>query len=176
MKNWITTLGLVITLHTIAYGQQQKEEIDVADSLNFMLGTWKGEGWVKKGPVAQTFQLTEIISSKVNGAVLSIDGAGVAIDTSTNETKKVHDAFGVIYYDEKTQGFRIMAFSSAAAQKDVAFIREGKTITWGFKVDNGGEVRFTENFSEEGRWTTVGEYSGGGNKWFTFLKYDLERQ
>lgn len=70
---------------------------------------------MRMGPKKETFELTEIISSKVDGAVISIDGLGVSRDTVTNETKKVHDAFGVVYYDMESKGFWIAAFSSAKA-------------------------------------------------------------
>lgn len=49
-------------------------------------------------------------------------------------------------------------------------------LTWGFKTDTGGTVRFTEDFSHEGKWTTIGEYSADGSKWFAFMQYNLVRK
>ncbi len=177
MYNQFCSKGIIVTLLYLMMGTaiaQINQPVQVADSLSFMLGTWKGEGYMRMGPKKQEFNLTEVISSKVNGAVISIDGAGVSTDSITNETRNVHDAFGVVYYDMEIKGFRMMAFSSAAAQKDVELKVENRVLTWSFTSDNGGFVKFTEDFSDEGKWTTVGEYSPDGSRWFTFMEYFLE--
>ncbi len=176
MKRLAIVFSIVLFHLNTGFCQVNLPVPQVADSLSFMLGTWTGDGWIRMGPKKETFQLTEIISSKVDGAVLSIDGLGVATDSVTNETKKVHDAFGVVYYDAETKEFRITAFSSAAAKKDVEFKVANRVLTWGFKTDNGGMVRFTEDFSKDGKWTTLGEYSADGSRWFAFMQYNLERK
>ena len=175
MKNYLTVFATVLFAINMAFGQVSSPVVKATDSLSFMLATWTGDGWIRMGPKKETFQLTEVITSKVDGAVISIDGIGVTTDSVTNVTKKVHDAFGVVYYDEESKGFRISAFSSAATKKDVEFKVADKVMTWSFKTDNGGIVRFTEDFSEEDKWTTVGEYSADGNRWFTFMQYKLQR-
>lgn len=175
MRNYISIIITLLLLGTTVIGQVSQPVVKATDSLSFMLGTWTGSGWIRMGPNMQTFQLTEIISSKVDGKVISIDGVGVTTDSVTNETKKVHDAFGVVYFDSVGQSFRISAFSSASTKKDVKFEVDEKVLTWSFKTDNGGVVKFTEDFSTDDKWITVGEYSAGGNRWFQFMEYNLDR-
>lgn len=167
-------LGLLILCSVNSRGQNSPEAVNTADSLSFMLGTWEGEGWIKMGREKKTFLQTEILTSKVDGKVISLEGLGTSTDSLSKEVTKVHDAFGMIYYDTEQNGFRMIAFSTAAPMNNVEFKAVGKRkMRWQFVSEQGGTVRFTEDFSNPGKWLETGEYSMDGQKWFPFFESHL---
>jgi len=49
-----------------------------------------------------------------------------------------------------------------------------RKIQWSFTTARG-QVRFTEDFSKDGTWTELGEFSMDGENWFTFFEMELKR-
>lgn len=175
-KNKIFFIALFVS--ALAQAQQYSPDVDVADSLSFMLGQWEGRGWIKMGgPQKSYFDQTEVVSSKVSGSALLVEGLGLVKDTATTIERKVHDALGMIYYDNESKSFKIMALSSAAAPKNAVFnMVEPYVLQWTFDSGRGGEVRFTEDFSDEGKWIMDGEYSMGPGNWFNFMHVELKKK
>jgi hypothetical protein len=114
----------------------------------------------------------ETVVSKVNDAVLVIDGIGV--DVETNEI--AHQAFAVLYYDKEAALYRIHAFradgNSVLAEGN--FNDKGQFV-WGFTHPQAGPVRYTI-YSVDGKWVETGEANVGGTNWFKFLEMSLTRE
>src|SRR5437870_1317462 len=70
--------------------------------LDFLVGEWKGEGWMEFVPDQRTtFKGTEIVQSKLDGLLLTIDGLHRGKLGGKGEEVVVHQAFGLLSYDDK---------------------------------------------------------------------------
>ena len=157
-------------------GQDTKlqDSLKTIEQLEFMKGTWSGEGWIYKNRERKEFTQTETISSKVDNTLLVIDGIGYSKD---NRDKVIHDAFGVISYNQEKKSITMVSFSSTGGKMENKIkLIDDKKLAWSFKDERGGTIRFHEDFSEEGVWIENGEYSPDGQKWFPFFHMRLEKQ
>jgi hypothetical protein len=175
------TISLYILFFFIgASGQAQNtfttDSLKTIEQLSFMKGTWKGNGWMMINRERKKFTQNETISSRVDDKILVIDGIGHE-DDSTQVTKKViHNAFGVISYNEDKGLMTMLSISSTGGKMENELKLIGdKKLEWSFKDAKGGTIRFREDFSEEGIWLEVGDYSFDGEKWFPFFQMRLEK-
>ncbi|WP_178988550.1 hypothetical protein [Winogradskyella schleiferi] len=179
MKTTILMLCLLIAFNSIAQSDNHTDSLNLktVDDLAFMKGTWKGDGWIMMNRERKEFTQTETIDSRVDNTILVIDGIGIAKDSSAVEPKVVHNAFGVISYNETLKSITMLSFSSTGGkmENEMRLIGDMK-LEWSFKDERGGTVRFREDFSENGLWIEKGDYSFDGNQWFPFFEMRLERQ
>jgi len=144
------------------------------DQLDFMKGTWKGEGWIYINRQKKEFTQTETIRSKVDNTILVIDGLG---HDKEDKTKVIHNAYGVISYSVEKKGITMISFASTGGKMENQMHLVGdKKLEWSFKDERGGTIRFQEDFSEDGVWIEKGEYSYNGEKWFPFFEMRLVKQ
>src|SRR5688572_20526028 len=74
----------------------QKEEMK---KLDFLIGKWQGEGWVKMpGAERQTFTQTETVQKKLGGLALLIEGHGTS-KLPGGEEKTVFEALAMVTWD-----------------------------------------------------------------------------
>src|SRR5438477_6545721 len=74
--------------------------------LAFLVGQWKGEGWMEFVPgQRRTFKGTEVVLSKLDGLLLTIDGLHRGQVVGTGEEVVVHNAFAVVSYDDKVKRY-----------------------------------------------------------------------
>lgn len=158
-----------------AQGEEQKSSID---DLNFMIGMWKGEGWIQSQSGRKEFSQTESIRPKVEGKLLVIDGIGYGKGSPEEEARVIHNAFGVISFNEELQQLTMLSFATTGGKMENEMRITGeKTLEWSFKDERGGTIRFSEDFTQEGFWKEKGEYSpDGGKTWYQFFQMELERQ
>ncbi|WP_046757875.1 hypothetical protein [Kordia jejudonensis] len=172
-----TLLLICITFISIScFGQEvvSQDSLTTIDQLSFMKGTWKGEGWIYVNRVKKQFTQTETITPKVDNTLLMIDGLGY---DKEEKSKVIHNAFGVISYSKEKQAMTMISFSSTGGKMENQMKLIGdKKIEWSFKNEQGGTIRFREDFSEEGVWLEKGEYSADGKNWFPFFEMRLEKQ
>jgi hypothetical protein len=144
--------------------------------LDFLIGQWKGEGWIEFAPSQQrTFKGTEVVQSKLDGLLLAVEGLHRGKAGDKGQEVVVHHAFGLVSYDDKARRYRFQAFTSRGNYEDVeAKVSEGKLV-WGMKAPQFGDVRFTIKLDEKGRWFEVGEVSQDGKEWRKFFEMTLER-
>ncbi|WNJ20085.1 hypothetical protein [Pontibacter sp. G13] len=177
MRASILTILLLMVAMT---GQAQPPAPDYSvKSFSFMIGTWQGEGWIMgRDRTRKTFQQTETIQPKANMRALQVEGLGYATDSTGVTDRVIHDAFGIISYNPAREGFTMLAFSDQGGRMECDFKQIGdKKLQWSFmNPGNGGYVRFTEDFSTEGVWVELGEFSRDGAQWFPFFQMKLIRQ
>lgn len=184
MKNFtqILFVSMIAFLAINTYGQNSspdsvKAKIESISKLAFMEGTWIGDGWIMMGRDKKEFVQTETITSKVNNTVLVIEGIGLSKDTTSSERQVIHDAFGVISYDKDKNGVMMTSFATTGGKTETELILIGeKRLQWQFTAENGGTVRFTEDFSKGGEWLEVGEFSYAPGQWYKFFEMKLIRQ
>src|SRR5690606_3635647 len=176
MKKFI--LSLLILLIGISSSQAQNDSIKnpvTIDKLNFMIGEWEGTGWMMTRNGKEDALIKEKAEYKLEKGIMVVEGLGTKTDSITKVVKTVHDAFGIIYVDSKTNSLMINAYKKdASVQSKIEFI-ENKIIRWNMEIPNQGKVRFTIDFSIENKWIEIGEFSRDGINWMKFLEMNLDR-
>ena len=81
----------------------QQEEMK---KLDFLVGQWKGEGWVKMpGAERQTFTQTETVQKKLGGLALLVEGQGTS-KLPSGEEKTVFEALAMVTWDPEKNLYR----------------------------------------------------------------------
>jgi hypothetical protein len=144
--------------------------------LSFMVGTWKGTGWMMTQNGKQFTDITENVICKLDCAVLSVDGLGTKTDSLTKKKITVHDAFGIISKDVKSNKWVMRAYKKGEViDAEIVFVSE-KVIRWELPIpNNGGVIRFTTDFSTPGKWKGTGEYSRDGQNWMKMMETELTK-
>jgi hypothetical protein len=144
--------------------------------LDFLVGQWKGEGWMEFIPgQRRVFKGTEVVQSKLDGLLLTIDGLHRGQIGGKGKEGVVHSAFALVSYDAKAKQYRFQAYTARGDHEDTqAKVADGQLV-WGMKVPKFGEVRYTIKLDDKGRWFEVGEVSQDGKAWRKFFEMTLER-
>jgi hypothetical protein len=137
--------------------------------LSFLVGQWKGEGWIQQGPRRHNVIERESLTPKLGGDVILIEGRGVSADDTS---AVVHQAVGMLGYDAANGRYVMQTFlpGGLVASPDVTVGNE--QLDWQI----GSNVRYSITLDEEGRWFEIGEFSrDGGATWTRFFQMTLER-
>lgn len=166
------TLTFLIALFGLTAVYAQTE----SNPLSFMIGKWKGRGWMMTQNGKQYNDITENVVCKLDCAVLSVEGLGTKTDSLTKKLITVHDAFGVISKDTKSNKWVMRAYKkSEVIDAEIIFVSE-KIIRWELPIpNNGGVVRFTTDFSTPDKWKGSGEYSRDGQSWMVIMETELTK-
>jgi len=176
MKNTIYTLLVIfIGCMSIKAQEQTTATENPLSKLLFIVGDWEGDTWMMTQNGKQTSKIKETASCKAGCTVLAIEGLGTKTDPETQETKVVHDAFGVMFYDTISEQLKMRAYKDGKETESVIEFIEDKKIRWFLDIPNGGKVRFTVDYSTENKWIEIGEFSRDGENWMQFLGMDLTR-
>jgi hypothetical protein len=139
--------------------------------LNFLIGEWRGEGWMVGQAGRQTFTQGERVLRLSDGHVIVVEGLGKNAAGVT-----IHQAFAVISYDAATAKFAMRTFRAAdGTWRDNALAVSERGFVWGFPTPQG-QVRFTMNLTDAGQWHEIGEFSMDGATWRQFLDFTLTKQ
>ena len=150
--------------------------MDEMKKVSFLVGQWKGEGWIELGQGQRRFTETESVQSKLGGEVLLIEGLGKTNVDGKETGTTVHNAIALLSYDEKSKTFRFQAHQAGGRSVDSeARVTDG-TLEWGF-VDEAraGTIRFTIKLTDSGKWFEIGEGSRDGKTWHKFFEMTLQR-
>lgn len=147
-----------------------------SNPLSFMVGKWRGSGWMMTQSGKQFTSSTENVVCKLDCAVLSVDGLGTKYDSVAKKEIIVHDAFGVISKDAKNNKWIMRAYKkNEVIDAEIVFVSE-KVIRWQLPIpNNGGTVRFTTDFSSINKWRETGEYSRDGQNWMVIMETELNK-
>lgn len=145
--------------------------------LEFLLGEWKGEGWIEMGPGGRkTFKQTESVQSKLNGVVTIIEGLGKGRLPDSDKEVVVHQALAVISFDSKANKFQFRAFRADGNFIDADVTPGDKSLVWGFRdPQRNVEIKYTIKLNDAGQWFEAGEFSMDGKTWRKFFEMTLQR-
>jgi hypothetical protein len=163
-------LALVFLVALPIFGDEMRK-------LDFLAGDWKGEAQVLSGPGKgeQALQ-TETVRWKLGGKALVVEGIGRKKLDGGAAGEIVHDALGVVWYDDAAKQFRFDAWTAARGHVDAWFeAGDDNSARWGFDVPGGGKIRFTISLNDKGQWHEVGEYSPDGSRWFKTMEMTLTK-
>lgn len=180
MKTKHLALAFCCWLLMTATGAAQPSQAAPAPELkrlDFLLGEWKGAGWIEMGPGRRAeFQQTEHVQSRLNGTVILVEGLGRGKMGSTGEEGVVHHALAVISYNTGAKKLAFRAFRADGNSVDADATVSDKGMVWGFRdPQRGMQVRYTIKLDEMGRWNEVGELSMDGQAWRKFFEMTLQR-
>ena len=156
-------IALVITCAANAQapdfgGIAQKEAIK---KMSFMLGEWTGSGWADVNGTHRSFNGEEIISSKCDGAILSLEG-NHSMEIQGRKIP-IHNAFGMLRFDEKTKKYHMRAHLANGLENEYEFTATPNGYTWSQDHPTWGHVVYTAIFTDK-TWVEYGEIEKDGKK------------
>jgi hypothetical protein len=152
---------------------KQKEAMS---RLSFLVGRWEGDGWFQMGPgERQEFRQTEEIGWKLDSLVIQVQGHGVGKNPAEDAGGAVHEALGLISYDDQSSRYRFMAYTAEGRVADAVATVGERSLVWSFPVSSGIQIRYTMMVDEEGRWHETGELSRDRENWTPFLDMTLQK-
>ncbi len=165
---------------------QQKEPPKGADAakteskmapLDFLVGDWKGEGWIQMGREKKTFEINESFTRKLNNSLVVVEGVGTNVDEKTGEKKVIHNAYGIFYFDAASGKIAFRYFKEGGEEGFTNPEFSENKMIWGFVAEpTQTKIRFTETIDENGNWVEIGEAMPKGmDQWFQFFYMKLKK-
>jgi len=174
-----TIVALVLLFASSSFAQTQaptSEGREAMKKLNFLVGRWKGEGWVQFGPgQRQMVNAIESVQPRLGGEVLLIEGLGKTKTEGNQPEVTGHDAIAFLYYDAKAKIFKFQAHRAGGLAVDCEAKVTDRSFEWGFQDEHAGTLRFTMKLTDKGEWFEVGEMSRDGKTWHKFFEMTLQR-
>jgi hypothetical protein len=173
----LSVVLFLLTLHTPLSAQAPNTaQMDQMKKVSFLVGQWKGEGWIDFGQGQRRFTETESVQSKLGGEVLLIEGLGKTNVDGKETGTTVHNAIALVTYDDKAKTFRFQAHQAGGRSVDSeARVTEG-ALEWGFTDERAGTFRFKIRLNDAGKWFEIGEGSRDGKTWHKFFEMTLQRE
>ncbi len=147
------------------------EHQEAIAALSFMVGTWEGEGEIRRGPETEGSRVFEKVETRLDGTVLYLEGLGTR-ELENGEVETTHQAIGLIWYDSGLDQYRMKAFTPARETDADVEITENQLV-WSFAAPRG-RARYTATFTED-TWVEIGEFSADGENWVQFFSMNLTR-
>jgi hypothetical protein len=128
------------------------------DRLAFMVGRWKGEAWMQRGPQRVQTVMTETVESRLDGA----------------PQRTVHHALAIISFDPQSGTYAMRSHIGTGQSGEFALTLIDGGVSWSRNVP-GGQVRNTARFAN-GEWHEIGEFSRDGQAWTQIMEIRLRRE
>lgn len=143
--------------------------------LAWLIGDWRGEGWIQRGPEGRIEVVaTEHVESALGGRLLLAEGLG-RTKVHDGEGSIGHHAFGVLSWNPETETYAFDTYLAGETGVDALATIEDDVVTWSFDVPHG-KVRYQIRQTETGQWHEVGHFSpDGGTTWLPFFEMTLAR-
>lgn len=155
----------------------QARSLEEMKKLDFLVGQWKGEGWIEISPgERRTFTSTETVHSKLRGLLLLIEGLHRGRLPGQAEEVTSHEALATVSWDQEAKLYRFRAHEANGRFQDAEAKLIGGALEWGFRDEQRRvSVRFTIKLNASGHWSESGESSLNGKTWRKFFEMTLER-
>lgn len=144
------------------------------ERLSFMVGRWRGEAWMQRGPERVRTSMTETVERKLDGTVLLVEGLGVIPGTDSTATRAVHQALAVVTFDPQAGTYGLRSYIASGQFGDFALTLVPGGVSWTREVP-GGRVRNTAHI-DGATWHEVGEFSRDGASWMQIMEMNLRRE
>lgn len=170
-----TFLSLVFLLLGVSLQAQQptmsEAHKEALSKLDFMAGEWAGSGWMfTQGGTRETFEQTEDIQWKLDGAVLMVEGKG------KNDGKVIHDALAIISFDPRKEEYVFRSYLANGRSGDYkAKVLEENTLEWTIEAP-GRTITYIITINEKGQWYEKGMMKMGEGKAFQFFEMTLDKK
>lgn len=187
----VMLLSVFVTAFTtgafIAYGQSatatataQKPPAPNNDKIKVLtpwVGHWKGESVSQMGPgEPKKSTVDERIESRLDGAILLIEGIGKTVDANTKQEKIVHHALAILSYDQTDQQYKFRSYLDNGRSTDAWFeVLSDTEYKWGFDTPRGKMQYFITIDLAKKTWIEKGEFSADGKTWTKFIDMNLTK-
>jgi hypothetical protein len=141
--------------------------------LQYLAGTWEGEGWMERGPTRHTFRGREVVQAKLDGVALLVEGN--FLSKIGDAEVPVHTTLGVIFHDGETKTYRFHSWLAQGTSGQRELVVESDGWRWEIKGPQG-VIRFVMKLTAEGHWLEIGERSSDGQTWAKFFEMTLKKQ
>lgn len=170
-----TLLLLSVTSFAAVAQDYDPATLEAMSRLHFLEGRWEGQSWSRtRDGERREGRVVEIIETKLNGSILTLEGLGAAGDPEAPGADLRHHAFAVIHF-APGKGYRMHSYKDGRFLDAELKVTGDNAVEWGFELPNGGRVRFDLSLDGAGRWTETGSYSPDGENWAPFFGMTLER-
>jgi hypothetical protein len=175
----ILILMFALTLGHSVTGQEPKPnpvQLEAMKKLHFLVGEWKGEGWNEMMPgQRRTSPITERVQIKLGGMVLLVEGIGTKKVPGTQEEVVVHNALGILSYDEKANVYWLRSHIATGQTMEAKGKFTDGGFQWGFQAGPSLSFRYTVKLTDKGEWFEIGEMSQDGTNWRKFHEMTLQK-
>lgn len=144
--------------------------------LSYMEGTWEGEGWMDLGGGRKgVFRGSEVITRRLNGTVLMVEGNFFARIPGVQNEVPVHSTIGVISFVPQTKRYRLSTWLATGTAGDSELTLDPRGWHWQI-ASAAGTARYTMTLSDAGEWLEIGELSADGQKWQKIFEMTLRKR
>ena len=169
-------LTLIPCLGVFAQGNPEPV-IDKMKAFAWMEGTWQGEAWYLGADRTKTIiTQNEVISYKLDGAILTMEGTGSRKDDETGKMMTVFGAFGILTWDAGESKYVLRAYRDGNyIDSDVIPNGDG-SYSWFIDLPYG-KTRYTLRHVDDGAWNEKGEFSrDGGENWMQIFEMTIRKK
>jgi len=165
----LAALAVLAALPSFAANEEMRK-------LDFLVGEWTGEATVQMGARPERVLQTENVQAKLDGKVLVIEGLGRRKNADGTPGDVVHDALGVISWNEAKKNYRFATWLANRPDVEAAMEVTGPDqVKWWADTPNGGKMRYTISLTESGEWLETGEFSQDGVQFKPFFAMRLKK-
>ena len=137
MKKYITLL-FAISITFFAIGQSNNYPENDMNKFRFMVGIWKGNGWIMEGNTKQFFKETESVTNKFHDTIIQIEAFGV---NKNDTTKIINDALGLLILNEKKPKLHIYQADGSFSIAEVKLIAVNE-IEWSLTISDSLKIKY----------------------------------
>ncbi len=163
---FIITLTAFITFQS--FGQSSETDSlskSKISELKFMVGNWKGSGWMMGKEGKSNFEQTEKIHFKLDSTAILIEGMGKV------NGKIVHNALAILTYNKIDNNYLFRSYLPSGQNAEFKAELIDNKFHW-YPNDN---VRYIIWLNENGQWYERGEYKREDD-WTQFFEMTLDRE
>jgi len=164
----ISTIVLTVLLINQSFSQSFETDSlskSKISELAFMVGNWKGTGWMMGQGGKSEFEQTEKIQFKLDSTAILIEGMGKA------NGKIVHNALAILTYNKTDNNYSFRSYLQNGQNAEFKAELIDKKLYW-YPNEN---VRYIIWLNEKGQWYEKGEYKRE-DKWFQFFEMTLDKE
>ena len=145
--------------------------------LEWLAGSWAGEAAITERGGTRVLHQSEEVRRALEGSLLVVEGTGREPDTGDESGEIVFRAFAVISAGDEPGRYRVAAWQAGRFVDARAEVDEDGTLTWGFAIPDGGEVRYVIRQPGPDVWHETGAFrASGDDAWRPFIEMTLRRE
>ncbi|WP_131474413.1 hypothetical protein [Neotamlana nanhaiensis] len=133
-------------------------------ALGFMVGNWKGNGWMMRGPNKSEFNQIENIQFKLDSTAILIEGLGKV------KGRIIHNALAILSYNKETEAYSFRSYLPSGQNAEFQAELINEKLFW-YPNKN---MRYIIWINENEQWQETGEYNRDGT-WIQFFEMTLNR-
>ena len=164
-------------------GRTQNEDIDeraAMKKLDFIIGQWKGEGWMLIGPDQRfPFSVTESYSYRCNGVIVDGEGRFKPQGIPEDEETRIMYGLGMIYFNRHSGEYRMWHYGGSRSgfvfTQKIEINMEQKSLHYTNKDADGETYKFGFAIDEEGILTAQTERQRPDGTWYISMEFQMRR-